>query len=45
MFIQVIQGKVADEAGLRRSRDRWKEELQPGAIGDLGTTSGTFEVG
>jgi hypothetical protein len=45
MFIQVIQGKVADEAGLRRCMDRWTEELQPGAIGYLGTTSGTCEDG
>ncbi|MDQ1751584.1 MAG: hypothetical protein QOE71_2640 [Pseudonocardiales bacterium] len=45
MFIQVIQGKVADEAGLRRSMDRWKEDLQPGAVGYLGTTSGTCEDG
>jgi hypothetical protein len=43
MFIQVIQGKVADETGLRRCMDRWTEELQPGAIGYLGTTSGTCE--
>jgi hypothetical protein len=36
MFIQVMQAKVADEAGLRRYKDRWPEELQPGAIGYLG---------
>ena len=40
MFIQVIQGKVKDEAGLRRAMDRWQEELMPGAIGFLGTTAG-----
>lgn len=45
MFIQVIQGKVADEAGLRRCMDRWTEELQPGATGYLGFTCGTSDDG
>jgi hypothetical protein len=40
MFIQVIQGKVSDEAGLRRCMERWQSDLQPGAEGYLGTTSG-----
>jgi hypothetical protein len=40
MFIQVIQGKVSDEPGLLRSMKRWQSELQPGAEGYLGTTSG-----
>ncbi|MFC9789683.1 hypothetical protein [Rhodococcus sp. NPDC127528] len=40
MFIQLIQGKVADEAGLRQCMDRWQDELQPGATGYLGATSG-----
>ena len=45
MFIQVFQGKVADEAGLQRCMDRWMRELQPGAEGFLGTTAGTPEDG
>jgi hypothetical protein len=45
MFIQVIQGKVQDEAGLRRALERWTEELQPGAAGYLGTTAGFTEDG
>lgn len=45
MFIQVIQGKVKDEAGLRRSMDRWTEELMPGAAGFLGSTAGTTDDG
>jgi hypothetical protein len=45
MFIQVFQGKVADEAGLRRSMDRWMRDLQPGAVGYLGTTCGTCDDG
>src|SRR5262249_14899844 len=40
MFIQLIQAKVRDEAGLRRCMDRWTEELQPGATGYLGHTCG-----
>lgn len=40
MFIQVIQGKVSDEDGLRRTMDRWAQELLPGAAGYLGTTAG-----
>ncbi|WP_159840907.1 hypothetical protein [Nocardia sp. CY41] len=45
MFIQVIQGKAADPARLRRCMDRWNEELQPGAVGYLGTTSGLCDDG
>ena len=45
MFIQVIQGKVSDADRLRRCMDRWTEELQPGAVGYLGTTSGLCNDG
>ncbi|WP_406277951.1 hypothetical protein OH799_09190 [Nocardia sp. NBC_00881] len=45
MFIQVIQGKVSDVDGLRRCMDRWTEELQPGAVGYLGTTWGLCDDG
>ncbi|TQF69474.1 hypothetical protein FK531_10485 [Rhodococcus spelaei] len=45
MFIQLIQGKVADEAGLRQCMDRWRDELQPGATGYLGATSGMCSDG
>jgi len=40
MFIQVIEGKVADADGLRASLDTWRNELQAGAEGWLGTTAG-----
>jgi hypothetical protein len=40
MFIQVIQGKVADADGLPAAIDRWGRDLQPGATGWLGTTGG-----
>jgi hypothetical protein len=45
MFIQVIQGKVADAEGLRAAMDTWGRELQPGATGWLGTTGGVTEDG
>jgi hypothetical protein len=45
MFIQVIQAKVADEAGLRSTLERWREELLPGATGYLGTTAGITDDG
>ena len=40
MFIQVLEGKVADADGLRASLETWRNELQGGAEGWLGTTSG-----
>lgn len=40
MFVQVIEGQVADRDGLRRQLDRWTAELRPGATGYLGTTAG-----
>lgn len=40
MFIQVIQGKVADRAGLQAANERWAAEVKPGATGWLGATGG-----
>lgn len=40
MFIQVVQGKVADRAGLEAAMTKWNEELAPGATGYLGSTGG-----
>lgn len=45
MFIQVIQGKVRDEAGLQSCMERWRQDLMPGATGYLGTTAGTCDDG
>jgi hypothetical protein len=45
MFVQVIEGKVADAERLRRQMDRWIEELRPGAAGFLGTTGGVTDDG
>jgi hypothetical protein len=45
MFVQVIQGKVADEAGLRAAMDGWRRDCGPGAIGWLGSTAGFTDDG
>jgi hypothetical protein len=31
MFMQLIQGKVADQARLQELMDRWRRDLEPGA--------------
>lgn len=45
MFIQVMEGRVADENRLRTQLDRWLEELAPGAEGWLGGTYGMTDDG
>ena len=45
MFVQVIEGQVADAERLRQQMDRWNEELRPGAAGFLGTTGGVTDDG
>lgn len=45
MFVQVIQGKVKDAAGLRKQWERWDQELKPNAIGYLGGTAGVTADG
>lgn len=45
MFVQVMEGKVADPDGLRRQGERWARDLQPGSTGFLGTTVGVSDDG
>jgi hypothetical protein len=45
MFVQVIQGQVADASQLRAALNRWNQELAPGAEGWLGSTGGVTEDG
>ena len=45
MFVQVMQGQVADAGKLRAALDRWAQELAPGATGWLGSTAGMTEDG
>ena len=45
MFVQVIQGQVADAEQVRAALDRWARELAPGATGWLGSTAGVTDDG
>jgi hypothetical protein len=40
MFVQVIQGRATDPAGLKKQWDRWDQEIKPEARGFLGSTAG-----
>jgi hypothetical protein len=40
VFIQVIQGRCHDADAIHRQMDRWRDELEPDAIGWLGGTYG-----
>jgi hypothetical protein len=45
MFIQVVEGMVADERRFRAQLQRWVTDLAPGAYGYLGSTGGVTEDG
>lgn len=45
MFVQVVQGNVADPAQLKAAVDQWVRDLAPGAAGWLGTTAGITDDG
>jgi hypothetical protein len=45
MFVQVIQGRVADADRLHAALDQWERELSDGAIGWLGSTEGVTDDG
>jgi hypothetical protein len=45
VFIQVMQGRATNPGGIRAELDRWRAELQPGADGWLGSTSGVTDDG
>jgi hypothetical protein len=45
MFVQVIQGQVADAGKVRAALDRWAQEVAPGSTGWLGTTAGVTDDG
>src|SRR4051794_37289619 len=45
MFVQVIEGKIDDQAAADRLMERWQAEIQPGATGYLGVTSGSTPDG
>jgi hypothetical protein len=45
MFVQVIQGRAKDAAGLKKQWDRWDQEIKPSAKGYLGGTAGVTPDG
>jgi hypothetical protein len=45
MFVQVIEGRVGDQDGLRRQVEAWANELRSGATGFLGSTAGVTDDG
>jgi hypothetical protein len=45
MFVQIIQGRTADPAGLRAALDTWVASLAPSAPGWLGSTAGVTDDG
>jgi hypothetical protein len=45
MFVQVIQGQVADAERAHAALDQWARDLAPGATGWLGSTAGVTEDG
>lgn len=45
MFVQVVEGQVAERERVRATLDRWVEEVSEGAEGWLGTTAGVTEDG
>lgn len=45
MFVQVIQGKAKDPAGLKKQWERWDQEMKPRTSGYLGGTAGVTADG
>ena len=45
MFVQVIQGKAKDPAGLKKQWERWDQEIRPQSTGYLGGTAGVTADG
>jgi hypothetical protein len=44
VFVQVIQGQVADAGKLKAALDQCIQALAPGSIGWLGTTAGPANI-
>jgi len=45
MFVQIIEGRTRDAAGIKRMTERWQKDLAPGATGYLGSTGGVTADG
>lgn len=45
MFMQIIQGRITDPGAARELMERWQRDLEPGAVGYLGSTHGITDDG
>lgn len=45
MFVQVVQAKTNDAAGLRKQWEKWDQDIKPSAEGFLGSTAGVTADG
>jgi hypothetical protein len=45
MFVQIIEGRTRDAAGIKRLNEQWQKDLAPGATGYLGSTGGVTADG
>lgn len=45
MFVQVIQGSISDRAAFEKQHEIWLEQIEPEAIGFLGSTGGVTSDG
>lgn len=45
MFVQIIEGRAKDPEAIQALGEQWERELQPGAVGYLGVTSGVSPDG
>ena len=45
MFVQMIEGQVADADRLHQKMDEWMQKLRPGAPGYMGSTAGVTDDG
>lgn len=45
MFVQVIEGRTSDPAGIVEQGERWQRDVRPGSIGFLGLTAGVTADG
>jgi hypothetical protein len=45
MFVQIIEGRTSDPAGIIEQGERWQQDVRPGSIGYLGVTAGVTADG
>lgn len=45
MFVQMIEGRTNDPEALKECFERWQQDVQPGAVGYVGSTEGVGNDG